>query len=148
MAIVLMAFSLGASAQLNIKQESAGPEVITHCSYGFGGMLIYTPEIGYLMYLRSSNRYDKKGYFRLGVQLDESVKTLYDLRELCDSIGDRILTVEAMPGRDCTIMASEKANFLRIAFAKHAGHSELCSKDIDSFIAALESRKETSKEAE
>ena len=139
-ALALLLCCAGAHAQLNVKSASAGPVKIAAGTQSVG-LLLYTQEAGYLMYLKSSNRYDKSGYFRLGKELDGAIQTLADLRELCDTIGANIVTVESWPGRSCTILASDRPGFLRLKFNRNAGDCELGAKDIDIYYDALVEKK-------
>ncbi len=132
---------VSASAQLNVKGASTSPESLATAPSSRAG-LAFHGDRGYFMMLLSSNRFDKAALFKLGDSRDEAVKTLEDLRGLCGSIGDQVLTVEAWEGKTCTIAAAERSGWISVKFKQHAGFCELRDKDIDKFIKVLQEGRE------
>lgn len=135
--IALACFCISARAQLNVTSRSSEPQNIAAAHYGEGCFLFKSDELGFFLYFRSSNRYDKHLYFVLGEEYDGAVQTLKDLRGLCDTIGDQILTVQARAGHKCTIFAGDQPKWLTFRFERQAGSSHLRDIDIDTFIFAL-----------
>ena len=130
----------GAWAQLNVKSQSAGPEEIA-TALDSKAKLAYLEGRGYLMLVLSSNRYDKGGYFRLGDDVPSSIRTLSDLLDLYDSLGEGNVTVEPWPGRSCLIYLS-RPGWLALKFDYHAGRCEVRDADLVKFREALEARLE------
>lgn len=138
--LFLFVACLTARAQLNVQSESAGPERIASGKYS-ASLLLHIEKAGYVLYIKSSNRFDKQSYFRLGPEIDGAIQTLTDLRGLCDTIEDKALEVESWPGRSCNIIAAERAGWLRLHFDRNAGYCEIGPADLDMFIGALTEKK-------
>ena len=135
-ALLLALVATSASAQLNVKSESEVRSIATATSSM--AVLAHSDKFGYVMAIKSNNRFDKSGSFILGDEPDGAIKTLQDLLELCETIGDQMITVESSPGRECIISASRKKGWLRMKFERHAGVCELRDKDIEEFIKAID----------
>ena len=137
--VMLALFAISASAQLNVKSKTESPEKIATAVQSLA-ILFHSDKLGYILAIGSDNRYDKPGKFLLGEDENGAIQTLQDLLDLCVNIDEQVVTVEPIPGHECTIRADGRQGWLRLKFDTHAGFCELRDKDVADFISKIKER--------
>lgn len=139
--LTLMAFTLPASAQLNITSEQIKVEKIgtLRSTYAF----LYAEGTSFFLSVRSSNQFDDPCLFFLGDTAEASVLTLKDLCELCETMDNNAaINVEDAKGQKAVLIKKKMLGkpYLDISMEGQAGTSNLTLPELQKAIELIEGK--------
>ena len=135
-AIVSVVFS--ANAQLTVKAKADAMQKVATVRVNYSHL--YVDGLGYsIMFMSTTNQFDKGGYFHLGETKEDAIETAKDLIELCNQESGTGFDVEDAAGVEAFIHVGSMLGkpYLDIKTKGNAGTFNITPKELEKVIKAL-----------